>query len=123
MFPFTIQQVEQWGISDPDIAPSILTDNDRFAATWLKEHKEKLSIEAQNVINAASILYQFYFKNLNYINTSQFLITTWDAGIYQIRKSLQDAELGDKEIKDLADANNLLANKIRSRVRELGFMR
>ena len=124
LFPFTIQQVNDWRIEDMDIASTILTEKkDRFAASWLQEHREELSTEARNVLKAASKVYKIYFQNLNSVNTAKFKIRTWDAGLYQIRFGLKEADLGVSELTTLSEANNILAEKIRSRVRELGFMR
>ena len=60
---------------------------------------------------------------MNTVNTAKFKIKTWDAGLYQIRFGLKEADLGISELTALYEANNILAEKIRSRVRELGFMR
>lgn len=124
LFPFTRRQVGEWGIEDMDIANTILIGNDdRFAATWLQQHRHELSDEAVAVVEAAASVYKMYFLHLNSINTTHYKITTWDAGLYQVRHGLMDAGLGADCLKALADANGRLADKIRSRVRELGFMR
>ena len=124
LFPFTIQQVNDWRIQDMDIAATILTEKEnRFAASWLQKHHEELSTDAKNVLKAAYNVYKLYFQNLNSINTAKYLIKTWDAGLYQIRFSLKDADLGFGELEMLNNANKKLAEKIRSKVRELGFMR
>lgn len=124
LFPFTRRQVMDWGIEDMDIANTILTGkDDRFAATWLMQHREELGEEAAAVLAAAASVYREYFQHLNSINTTHYKIKTWDAGLYQIRHGLMDAGLAADQLKALADANNRLADKIRGRVRELGFMR
>ena len=124
LFPFTIQQVSHWGIQDGDIATTMVAEkNDRFAASWILSHRDELSQEAQAVLNAASNVYKIYFKNLNFINTSRYKVKTWDAGLYQVKNGLKDADLAAEELKALANAHENLAEKIRSKVRELGFMR
>ena len=124
LFPFSIAQVKKWGIQDPDISITITAENeDRFAAQWLTEHQNELSQAAQNVIEAAKKVYKAYFTNLNSIRTTRYKIKTWDAGRYQIIHSMEDAELGAKEIEALGIANNKLGEKIRERIYELGFLR
>ena len=126
LFPFTISQVKEWGIQDPDIAITILAENeDRFAAKWLTENYEMLSQAAKDVIEAAKEVYRLYFQNLNFINTSHYKIKTWEAGRYQIINSMkeEDVENGLEEIEKLEDKNRKLGEKIRERLYPLGFLR
>lgn len=126
LFPFTISQVKEWGIQDPDIAITILAENeDRFAAKWLTENYDALSQAAKDVIEAAKEVYRLYFHNLNFINTSHYKIKTWEAGRYQIINSMKEegVEIGLEEIEKLEDKNRKLGEKIRERLYPLGFLR
>lgn len=124
LFPFTIEQVKQWGIQDQDIAITIMAeDEDRFAAKWLVENKSQLSQAALDVVEAASMVYSIYFKNLNSINTNRYKIKTWGVGRYQIINSMKDAEIGLDEINALDEKMMKLAEKIRSKIHPLGFLR
>ena len=126
LFPFTIEQVKAWGVQDPDIAVTILAENeDRFAATWISENYDKLSQASKNVIEAAKEVYKLYFTNLNFINTNYFKIKTWDAGRYQIINSMKEegVEIGIAEILTFENANKKLGEKIRERIYPLGFLR
>lgn len=124
LFPFTIKQIKKWGIQDPDIALTIMAENeDRFAAKWLMDNYDYLSQAAKNVVEVAKKVYKVYFQNLNAIRTTHYKIETWEAGRYQIVHSLENAEIGIDEIEALEKANNKLGEKIRSKIHVLGFLR
>lgn len=124
LFPFTLAQVNKWGIKDPDISLTILAENeDRFAAKWVDEHQQKLSKAAIKVIEAAKKVYRTYFQNLHVLDTPKYMIKTWGAGRYQIIHSLEDAEIGIEEIKGLNDSLKALGDKIREQIHPLGFIR
>lgn len=124
LFPFTIEQVNKWGINDPDIALSIVVENEeRFAAKWLSNNKDSLSQAAKNVIDAAKKVYKLYFQSLHLLDTTKYRIQTWGAGRYQIIHSMEDAEIGIKEIEALNNANKKLGCKIREQIHPLGFLR
>lgn len=124
LFPFSLAQVKKWGISDPDISITILAENeDRFAAKWLIENQNELSKASIMVIEAAKKVYKLYFQSLHLLNTTKYRIQTWGAGRYQVIHSLEDAEIGVEEIKELEKANKKLGEKIRERIHPLGFLR
>lgn len=126
LFPFTISQVNEWGIKDSDIAITIGAEKeDRFAARWLKENYEELSNAAREVVEAAQAVYQSYFTNLNLINTHHFKIKTWDAGYYQILNSMKEdgVEIGLDEIAQLEETHKKLGDRIRADLYPLGFLR
>jgi hypothetical protein len=124
LFPFTIEQVKQWGIQDQDIAITITAeDEDRFAAKWLADNSENLSKAAADVVAAASEVYRIYFQNLNSINTNRYKIKTWGVGRYQIIYSMTDAEIGISEMNKLKEVHKKLGDKIRKRIHPLGFLR
>jgi len=126
LFPFTIKQVKDWGIKDPEIALTIVAENDdRFAAKWIEENKDCLSNAAIEVLNAAKDVYKTYFTNLNYINTHHFRIKTWGAGFYQIINSMKEdgVEIGLDKIEILETSHHKLGEKIRDRLYTLGFLR
>lgn len=126
LFPFTIRQVKDWGIKDPDIKMTIIQEKeDRFAARWLEENYDQLSHAAKDVIDAARKVYKCYFTNLNFINTNHFKIKTWDAGRYQIINSMREdgVEIGNEEIMLLEESNKKLGERIRLQIQSLGFLR
>nr|MDA3860964.1 hypothetical protein [Melioribacteraceae bacterium] len=98
-FPFLLNEIKNWEITDSDISMQFATAEDRFVAKWLSENE--LSIEAQNIVNAGKEIYNYYFRNLHILRTSPFKITTWDAGFWQIKKALQDQHLAGDFLKNL----------------------
>ena len=124
LFPFSLSQVKKWGISDPDIALTITAENeDRFAARWIIENQKELSKASVKVIEAARKVYKLYFQSLHLLNTTKYRIQTWGAGRYQIIHSMEDAEIGVEEIKELDEAHKKLGEKICEKIHPLGFLR
>jgi hypothetical protein len=104
--------------------------NDHFESDFMHQYlKHKtLSVEAQNVMLEGKKLWQAYFNNSFDHKTRETLkLNRSDVGWYQIRKALEaknlegmQAEISFKEFKQ---AYELLGNKLRPLVFELGFMR
>jgi hypothetical protein len=109
-FPFEVNEIKKWNITDSDIAISLATANDSFVANYLKN--KKLTTEAKEVLETAKAIYQFYFANLNQMRTNKFKVETYDAGFYQIKNCLKDVELYKKELVDF----NLTLNKLRDKI-------
>lgn len=109
-FPFAVNEVKKWNITDSDIAITLATANDSFVANYLQT--SKLSAEARQVLETAKSIYQFYFANLNQLRTNKFKVETYDAGFYQIKNCLKDVDLHKKELLDF----NITLNKLRDKI-------
>lgn len=109
-FPFLLKEVKKWKITDADIAITLAKAEDTFVATWIAN--QTLSEEANDILEKAKELYQFYFAHLNQIRTNKFKIETWDAGWWQIKQALADVLLGQKELKELRIAHERLREKL-----------
>ena len=90
LFPFLITEVKKWKCSDPDITSGISADSDRFAALWLQN--KTLTQEAQQVIDAARVMYKEFYEKSALLNTNKYKVGAWDAGLYQIKACLTDEE-------------------------------
>ncbi len=119
-FPFRIEEIKKWKITEPDFKLQIVNDENRFVANWIS--KNKLSDESTNVLDKAREVYKIYFANLNKMVTKKWKIDTWDAGWYQIRRCLTEHNIGLDELKELSKANEKLANKILPQIEEYGFL-
>lgn len=119
-FPFRIEQLKNWEIKDPDFRVQLTKDENRFVANWLKDRQ--LSKEAQEVLIKGKEVYKLYFSSLNQMSTHKWRIGTWDAGWYQIRRCLNEHNLGMDEIEALKKANDKLAEKILPKIEEFGFL-
>lgn len=119
-FPFRISELKKWDVKDPDFKLQLSIDQDRFVANWLK--KIEMSEEAKNVLIKGKDVYKFFYSHLNEMATHNWKIDTWDAGWYQIRRSLTEHNLGKEELNDLKAACAELANKILPKIEALGFL-
>ena len=81
-----------------------------------------MSEESKNVLNKAKEVYKFFYEHLNEMATQNWKIDTWDAGWYQIRRSLNEHNLGAEELNELKIASEELATKILPKIEEFGFL-
>ncbi|MDR2706839.1 MAG: hypothetical protein LBC02_13755 [Planctomycetaceae bacterium] len=119
-FPFKTDEVKKWDIADNNIKTTLFSMEDTFVAEWLS--KRKWSSEVWNVWNQAKEIYCFYFANLNNLHPLKFKIETYDAGWWQIRHTLQDAGLGEKELTKLKQVHNKLREKLLPKLKEYGII-
>jgi len=119
-FPFLISELKNWEITDSDFSLALASAEDRFVAKWCSE--KEFSSEAKEVIETAKIIYKFYFANLNKLRTNLFEIKTWDAGLWQIKKVLQDQNLSKDLFKNLKEKHNILRQKILPQIYDYGFI-
>lgn len=110
-FPFTLSDLKNWSCSSADIRTQIfMAREDRFAATWLKNHE--LSAQALAVLNAGRNLYKKFYSELERLDVRRWKIEDWDAGWYQVRMAL-GVSIDLKE----------LSAKLLPQIYELGFLR
>lgn len=114
-YPFKLEELINWNCADFDIAQQIylanIRNDDRFVAKWIAQHE--FSPEAQQVIDSARLIYQNFYAKLDSLDKSKFKISTWDAGWYQIRMSLN---------VNLSTEMKLLGEKLLPQIYELGFL-
>jgi len=91
-----------------------------FVADYLAQ--QKLSPEAQAVLDRAKVIYRLYFANLHLLQREKFKIETYDAGWYQIRQALLDAKLGDDLFADLKRQQDQLKEKILPLLYDYGIL-
>ena len=96
------------------------SQRDSFVADWLSQ--QKLSAEAQNAWESARAIYRFYFENLHLLQREKFKIETYDAGWYQIRQALLDANLGADLLVDLKHRHEILKEKLLPQLYEYGIL-
>ena len=112
-YPFLLSEVREWECSSIRIAERLETaTEDRFAAKWLENHRMELSLESKAVINAGREIYKRFYAELVRLDVRKWKIENWDAGWYQIRKSLGASV-------DLT----ALSAKLLPQIYELGFLR
>ena len=119
-FPFAIAELKKWQITDSDIRQTLMSAEDTFVCKWLASHT--LSPEAQDLLNKSKEIYRFYFEHLNQLRTNKFKIETWDAGWYQIRMALKNADLAADQLSDLKVLHRALRAKLLPQLTEYGIL-
>lgn len=119
-FPFAIAELKKWQITDSDIRQTLMSAEDTFVCKWLASHT--LSQEAQDLLNKGKEIYRFYFEHLNQLRTNKFKIETWDAGWYQIRMALKNADLAAEQLSDLKVLHRALRAKLLPQLTEYGIL-
>lgn len=119
-FPFEVNEVKQWKISDSDIASTLSNAQNSFVSEWLKS--QNLSEESRLVLKEAKAIYQFYFANINQMRTNKFKIETYDAGFWQIKKAMDDVNFHKEELINFKVNLNSLKDKILPQLFEFGFI-
>lgn len=119
-YPFLIEEIKEWKISDDVIKRQLDEAEDRYVAKWISS--KELSKEAITVLSKGREIYKCFYKNLNNMYTSEWKISTWDAGWYQIRNCLNSHKLCSELIDELNLCSELLSNKIAKKIYEYGFL-
>ncbi len=68
--------------------------------------------ESSDLINISKELYSFFYDNIEKLNLKKFEISLWDAGFWQIRKSLKDAKIGLNILNELKFKRDVVRNNI-----------
>ena len=119
-FPLLRASIRRWKITDSDIELDLMAaKEDRFVARWLDD--QKLSREAQAVLDAGKSIFRFFYENLPQLDTTKFKVATWDAGWWQVRSALADRNLGEDLFKPLREAHTVLKAKLLPQVSAYGF--
>ena len=88
-------------------------DNDkRFVSEYLKNKEKIITKESSDLINIGKELYSFFYGNIEKLNLKKFEISLWDAGFWQIRKSLKDAKIGLNILDELKLKRDFVRNNI-----------
>jgi hypothetical protein len=119
-FPYLLKEIKKWKIVDSEIVSSLLNAENRFMATWIQ--KKNLSEEAKFVLEKGKEIYKFFYSHLNQLNTKHYKIETWDAGWWQIRKSLSDRDMCKQLLDELKSYHNQLKEKLLPQIYEYGFL-
>ena len=110
-FPFDVNDVAQWEISDSDIADTLKNDaTNRFAAKWISE--QSLDSDCVELLGVGMEIYQSLFKNFKNLETATFKVEHWDAGWWQIKKCLVKAGIGSDKFDKIDDLKAAIGGKI-----------
>lgn len=121
LFPFSHKTISKWQINDAGIRKNLQSDTtDRFASKWLAD--AKLTKGSNELLDAAKEIYKFFFESLNELPTSKYKIECWDAGWWQIRRALTEANLGKDLFSRVDEILDELINKIRDKAQDLDMI-
>ena len=100
----------------------VINSDERYAASFIKEHYNEFSQEAKDVLEAAISLVKDSFQYRMIFNDShpEYQVNNWDIGIYQLKPMLK--EFMSERLKDFKSIYKKLADKMRLMVYELGFL-
>ena len=84
----------------------------RFVSEYLKSKEKIMTKESSDLINLGKELYSFFYGNIEKLNLKKFEISLWDAGFWQIRKSLKDAKIGLNILNELKLKRDFVRNNI-----------
>lgn len=119
-FPFKISNLKEWKIRENDLKLQFINDKDRYVAKWLE--KQKISRESEQVLEAGKKVYKEFYENIHLMAIQNWKIEYWDAGWFQIRRCLEEHNLGLDLLKELNIISSKLAEKILPQIEELGFL-
>lgn len=120
LYPFKIEEVKSWEIKDSDIKLQLTNADNSFLSLWLSNNK--LSPEANEVLQFGKVVYKLFYANLNQMATFKWHIDNWDAGWFQIRRCLLEHNIATAELKALNKVHDSLATKILPQIFEFGFL-
>ena len=84
----------------------------RFVNEYLKNKEKIMTKESADLINTGKELYQYFYRNVEKIDLKKFEISLWDAGFWQIRKSLKDAKIGLNILEELKLKRDIVRDNI-----------
>lgn len=117
-FPIQHKTVNNWVVNDANIRKDLKSDkSDRYVAVWLSSHR--LNKECKDLMTVGEDIYKFFFESINQLPTSRYKIECWDAGWWQIRRALTEANLAIDELKLLDEMLGVLGTHIRAEAQAL----
>ena len=87
-------------------------DSERFVNEYLKNKEKIITKESSNLLDIGKELYNFFYDNIESVDLNKFKISLWDAGFWQIRKSLKDAKIGLNILNEIKLKRNVVRNNI-----------
>lgn len=121
LFAFDISEIQAWPCGLSSISSSLMNAKEnRYLSQWLKNRT--LSGESLAVIQAAKRMYEVFYANASAVAWPKYKIKSWDVGLNQVRRALQEADLGGNEISALSQSMKVLQLKLLPQLWYFGFM-
>ncbi len=120
-FPFKVSVVKKWEISDSEIARSLKADtDDRFVAKWLAE--QKLDSDCIDLLELGREIYKTFFREFKNLPTATYKVEHWDAGWWQIKRSLVEGGLETERLEQVEEIKKQIGAKICGEALGLGII-
>ena len=120
-FPFKVSVVKKWEISDSEIARSLKADtDDRFVAKWLAE--QKLDSDCSDLLELGREIYKTFFREFKNLPTATYKVEHWDAGWWQIKRSLVEGGIETERLEQVEDIKKRIGAKIRGEALALAII-
>ena len=121
LFPFKVKMLEKWDISDSEIMRSLERDSaNRSAAEWLLT--QTLDSACRELLELGREIYRSFFENFKNLPTAKYQIEHWDAGWWQIKRSLADAGLEQNKLEQIEETKRGISRKICQAAMDLGMV-
>ena len=121
LYPYLLSEVKQWPCSLSNLTLQLSTANeDSFLAKWLQD--KTLSDAANTVYQAGKDLYKYFYSQIANTHWMKAKITRWDVGLWQIKQTLKDANLGIDLIQQLKEEHKKLGDKLLPQIYHYGFI-
>jgi hypothetical protein len=119
-FPFPVSEVRNWLIRDEPMARALCDADNAFVSDWLAG--KKLSEEAEEILARGREIYRLYFTNWHILRKAEFGIETYDAGWYQIQKTLGETKLGIDLLTELNHQHDQWKEKLLPQLHDYGIL-
>jgi hypothetical protein len=119
--PFRASVVAGWEVSDSSIARSLEADReDRFMAGWLAGQEP--DADGAALLALGGEVYRLFYRRLRDLPTSAFKIEHWDAGWWQIKRSLAEAGLAKEHFAEIERLKKRVGEGILAEAVNLGMI-
>jgi hypothetical protein len=120
-FPFKVSAARKWEISDSEIARSLKADaDDRFIAKWLAG--QNLDSDCEELLELGREIYKTFFKEFKNLPTAKYKVEHWDAGWWQIKRSLVEGGFETERLEQIEEIKKRIGAKICEQALELGII-
>lgn len=119
-FPFSLDEIKKYNITDLRVKKSLEKEFDRFVAVWISE--KTFSHDVNILFETGRKIYKAFYENLYKLDLEKYGIEYFDAGWWQIRKAMGEKNIESDLFNEIKEKRRALREKIKSDVYEYGFL-
>ena len=121
-WPWAAAEALPWLSHDLDRTRQLQRAKPTFVSQWLQTNQVHVTPEAAAVLDAGRALYKLFYAELPSLLQKQYHLQYYNPGFYQVRKSMEQADVGTCELEAVKAAVNTLKAKLLPKVYGLGFL-